>query len=105
MVAGADDAAHEVRLVAGWLDQQPALRTILAEAELAEPGLSLDALVSALRSGGGGIGRRGFRWPSQTEAGRAVLIWGLMRDIAASESAGVDTARVVFDYAHSVSPL
>src|SRR5712664_3942844 len=103
MVAAAEDASHEVRLVAGWLDQQPAIRAILAEAELADPGLSPDALASALRNGGRGLGRRGFGWPSQTEAGRAFLIWQLMRDIAASEDDGTDSTRVVINYAHSVS--
>lgn len=103
LVAAAEDASHEVRLVTGWLDQQPAIRAILAEAELAEPGLSRDALAVALRIGGRGLGRPGFRWPSQTEAGRAFLIWQLMRDIAAGDDDGTDSTQVVINYAHSVS--
>ncbi len=100
LVAAAEDASHEARLVTGWLDQQPAIRAILAEAELAEPGLSPDALASALRSGGSGLG---FRWPSQTEAGRARLIWQLMRNIAADDDNGTDSTQIILTYAHSVS--
>src|SRR6266487_3943703 len=103
MVAAAEDASHEVRLVVGWLEQQPAIRAILAEAELADPGLSPDALAPALQDGGRGLGRQGFRWPSQTEAGRAFLIWQLMRNIAVGDDDETDSTRVVINYAYSVS--
>jgi hypothetical protein len=102
MVADCEDAGHEVRLVTGWIEQQPALRAILAEAERAEPGLDHDILASALRDGGGGIGRS-FRWPSQTEEGRAALIWHLMKHIADEELGGTEGTRIVINYAHAIS--
>jgi len=102
MVVGCEDASHEVRLVTGWIDQQPALRAVLAEAERAEAGLHPDALVSALQGGGSGLGRQ-FRWPSQTESGRTCLIWHLMRRIAADDSDGTDSPRIVINYAHAVT--
>lgn len=104
MVAAAEDATHEVRLVTRWMDQQPAIRAILAEAAIADQGLSPDALTSTLLNGGSGIGRQEFRWPSQTEAGRAFLIWRLMLDIAAAEDdRTVDSTSTVINYAHALS--
>src|SRR5580658_5373598 len=94
IVASCEDASHEVQLVTGWIDSQPALRAILAEAEQAEPGLDQDALVTALQNGGSGLGRQ-FRWPSRTEAGRAFLIWRLMRRIAADDEGPADSTRIV----------
>jgi hypothetical protein len=102
IVASCEDASHEVQLVTGWIDSQPALRAILAEAEQAEPGLDQDALVTALQNGGSGLGRQ-FRWPSRTEAGRAFLIWRLMRRIAADDEGPADSTRIVLTYAHAVS--
>jgi hypothetical protein len=101
LVAGGEDAGHEVRLVTGWIEQQPALRAILAEAERAEPGLDHDGLGPALMQGAGGLGRS-FRWPSQTETGRADLIWHLMRRIAADDRDGTEGTRIVINYGHSV---
>ena len=103
MVANSEDASHEVRLVTGWLDQQPTIRAILAETQLSEPGLAPDELVSALRDGGSGLSRE-FRWPSQTESGRAFLIWQLMRQISADDNDdGTVGTRIVITYAHAVS--
>jgi hypothetical protein len=102
LVADCEDAGHEVRLVTGWIEQQPALRAILAEAERAEPALDHDSLIAALQQGGGGLGRT-FRWPSQTEEGRAALIWHLMRQIAAEDLDGTDGTRMVINYARPVS--
>jgi len=51
--------------IAGRGYQQPALSTILVEAERAEPDLAYDGLGSALLQGGDGLGRS-FCWPSQT---------------------------------------
>jgi hypothetical protein len=101
MVVGAEDASRETRLVTGWIEQQPALRAILAETELAEPGLDPDSLISALRNGGRGLSRR-FEWPSQTEAGRAYLVWRLMGQITADDET-LDSTRIVINYGHSVS--
>jgi hypothetical protein len=102
MVAGCEDASHEVRLVTGWIDRQPALRAILTEAERAEPGLDPAALVSTLLNGGTGLGRQ-FRWPNQTEDGRAFLIWQLMRRMTADDEAGTDSTHIVMQYGHPVS--
>lgn len=102
LVADCEDAGHEVRLVTGWIEQQPALRAILAEAEWAEPDLDRDGLGEALPQGGSGLGRS-FRWPSHTEAGRATLVWHLMRRIAAEDQDGTDGPRIVITYAHAVS--
>jgi hypothetical protein len=57
MVASAEDAAHEVRLVADWIGQRPALRAILAEAEGAEPGIDHGSLALALQQAGSGLTR------------------------------------------------
>lgn len=72
IVAKLEDAGHEVRLVTGWIIQQPARCAILGEAEHAEPGLVQDILVSTLEQGGRELGRH-FRWPSGTEAERVAL--------------------------------
>jgi hypothetical protein len=98
MVADCEDAGHETRLVAGWIEQQPTLRALLAEAEREEPGLDPDSLITALRAGRGGL-----RWPSQTEEGRAVLIWHLMQRIAADDLDGTDGPRIAINYARPVS--
>jgi hypothetical protein len=102
LVADCEDASHEIQLVTGWIDSQPALRAILAEAEQAEAGLDQDALVTALQNGGSGFGR-GFRWPSRTEGGRAFVIWHLMRRIAAEDEGATDSTRIALNYAHAVS--
>jgi hypothetical protein len=102
MAADNEDASHEVRLVTDWIDRQPALRAILAEAQRAEPDLDPEALVSALRDGGRGLSRS-FRWPSQTEAGRAFLIWQLMRRIAAEDNEENAADRMVLNYGSAVS--
>ena len=101
LVAPGEDASHEVRLVTDWIAQRPALRAILAEAERAEPGLDHEGLVSALRQGGGGLGRS-FRWPSQTDESRATLIWCLMRRIAAEDQDGTMGTQIVLTYARAV---
>ncbi len=102
LVADCEDAGHETRLVTGWIEQQPTLRALLAEAERAEPSLDPDSLITALREGGGGLGRS-FRWPSQTEEGRAVLIWHLMKRIAADDQDGTDGTRIAMTYGRAVS--
>lgn len=101
MVANWEDAGHEVRLVTDWIAGQPALRAILAEAELAEPGLDHDSLVTALQ-GAGGLARH-FRWPSEKEAGRADLVWHLMRRISDDDRNGIDGGQIVISYTRSLS--
>jgi len=99
VAASNEDASHEIRLVTGWIDSQPALRAILAEAKRAEPELDPEALVSALTGGGD----RAFRWPSQTEAGRAFIIWQLMLRIAAEDSDEATADQMLFHYGSAVS--
>jgi hypothetical protein len=98
MTADNEDASHEVRLVTDWIDRQPALRAILAEAQRAEPDLDPEALVSALTGGA-----FAFRWPSQTEAGRAFLIWQLMCRVAAQDSDPAAADRMVINYTSALS--
>ena len=102
LVANSEDAGHEVRLVVSWMAAQPALRAILAEAEQAEPGLDLDGLAPALREGAGGLGRL-FRWPSESEAGRAALIWHFLQQMAEDDKAGTDGSRIAINYGHALS--
>jgi hypothetical protein len=101
MVANWEDAGQEVRLVTDWIAGQPALRAILTEAELAEPGLDHDSLVAALQ-GTGGLARH-FRWPSEKEAGRADLVWHLMRRISDDDRTGIGGDQIVISYTRSIS--
>jgi hypothetical protein len=98
LAADSEDASHEVFLVTDWIDKQPALRAILSGAEQAEPDLDPEALASALIGGA-----YAFRWPSQTEAGRAFLIWQLMRRIAAEDSDPAAADRMVINYTSALS--
>jgi hypothetical protein len=98
MTADPEDASHEIRLVTEWIDGQPALRAILAEAGQAEPELDPQALVLALTDD-----TRTFRWPSRTEASRAFIIWQLMRRIAAEDGSLADPEDVIFTYGDAVS--
>jgi len=83
MVASFEDISHEIRLVINWITTQPALRAILAEAERGEPELDFDAWEQSLMQYSGER-----LWPTGTEAGRASLIWRLMRRVADAEAAG-----------------
>ncbi|MCX9193121.1 hypothetical protein C3Y87_17210 [Carbonactinospora thermoautotrophica] len=74
-------ASREVYLVVDWIDRQPALRALLAEAERAEPDLDFDAFQTSLSNRYGT-----FSWPSRTEEGRAPLVWKLMRHIAEADT-------------------
>jgi hypothetical protein len=58
--------------------------------------------VSALQNGGTGL-NRGFCWPSQTEDGRAFIIWQFMRLIAAEDNDETDSTRMVITYGHPLS--
>jgi len=75
-------AGHEVRLIVDWINRQPALRAVLAEAALVEPDLGFEAFEQGLRGG------QRLSWTSQSEEGRAVLAWKLMQHIADDERAG-----------------
>lgn len=67
-------AGSRIRLIVDWIEKQPALRAILAEAAHAEPVLHFDAFHASIT--------RDFSWPCSTEAGRATLVWQLLQHIA-----------------------
>ena len=46
---------------------------------------------------------RAFRWPSQTEGGRAFLIWQLMRRISGEDNDQTDSTAMVSTYARAVT--
>ena len=96
MVADLEDASHEVRLVTVWITQQPALGAILAEAEQAEPGPRPGRPDGRARARRRGLSRH-FRWPSHTEAGRAGLIWQLMRRVTADDADGTDSKQILME--------
>jgi hypothetical protein len=98
MVADFSTAGREVRLVVDWITTQPALRAVLAEAERVEPNLDPDAFTSYLKSLHGV-----FAWPTQTDDGRATLVWGLMQRIADDDRAGVKGDQITIAYAHRLS--
>jgi hypothetical protein len=97
MAASHEDASHEIGLVTDWMGCQPALLAILAEASQDEPDLDPQALVTVLTDGS-----RTFSWPSQTEAGRAFLIWQLMRHTAAQEKHPDAPDRTVITYGMTI---
>ncbi|MER5385964.1 hypothetical protein ABT040_37925 [Streptomyces sp. NPDC002688] len=80
MTAPYSSAGHEVRLAVNWINSQPALKGLLEEAARKE--LDLDR--EKFRTGLSRSGR--FFWPSQTEEGRATLVWELMQDIAGKDA-------------------
>jgi hypothetical protein len=88
-------AGHEVRLAVDWITKRPALRAAIAQAGRAEPDVDADAFVSSLKE-------QVFSWPTQTDDGRAALIWTLMEHMAAEERAGADPDRVAITYGFSV---
>lgn len=83
MTAGYGAASHEVRLAVEWIESQPALRAILAEAARAEPDLDFEAFHQSFAHLRGHL-----TWPNRTEEGRATLIWDLMKRHAAADAAG-----------------
>ncbi|MFD0425296.1 hypothetical protein [Streptomyces parvus] len=80
MTAPFSSAGHEVHLAVTWINSQPALRGLLEEAAQAEQDLDYE------RFRAGMDGDLQFIWCSQTEEGRATLIWRLMQDIAQGEA-------------------
>jgi hypothetical protein len=93
MIATHSDAGHEVSLTVHWINKQPALLAILAEAEAVEPDLSLEDFLSALKRHGM------FSWPSSTEDGRATLVWKCMQRITSEIASGAESGRVGVNYA------
>ena len=98
IVANYEDAGHEVSLTVDWINNQPALRAILAEAEVVESDLDFEHYLTSLQSSGGGFGG-GFSWPSRTEEGRATIVWKCMQRIAADIANKGNIARVGVEYA------
>ena len=76
-------ASHDVRLIVEWIEHQPALRAILAEAELVEPHLDFDGFHASFEQMLGDLA-----WPSTTLEGRVTLVWNVMRRIATADTAG-----------------
>jgi hypothetical protein len=97
IVADPSDAVHEVSLTVNWIGQQPTLQALLAEAEAVEPGLDAGIFSTAIRQ------HQGFRWPSETEAGRATLVWKLMQAMAAEYRAGAGSVQIVMNYGHGLT--
>jgi len=92
LVDGDDDSIdHEVTLIRDWINEQPALRAILAEVANSEPAMDFEDWRSRL----GNVDQ--FKWPSRSEAGRAWTIWQLMNAIATAHEAGAEYQ--VVDYA------
>jgi hypothetical protein len=73
---------HQVLLTRDWINAQPELRAILAEAEQVERNMSFRGWRLNLAAS------KKFAWLSRTEAGRAWLAWRLMDHLAANFEAG-----------------
>jgi hypothetical protein len=69
--------AKEIDLVVAWIADQRALVYILDEARLAEGPPDAETWLEEARRGQ-------WDWPTKTEAGRAVLVWDLLRHISVS---------------------
>ncbi|GAA4010426.1 hypothetical protein GCM10022247_35790 [Allokutzneria multivorans] len=76
-------ASYEVRLTVEWIENQPALRAILADAALVEPDIDTDAFLQSFDHMRGAL-----TWPSRTEEGRVALVWQLMKHHAAADATG-----------------
>jgi hypothetical protein len=90
------DLVHEIKLVADWIDAQPALRAILAEARLAEPGLDFDTWYKQAQT----TQRAGTGWPSRTEEGRASLVWQLVQTIACGADNAAELTIRAYSFSH-----
>lgn len=97
LVATYDSAAHEIRLTVDWIKRQPALTSLLAEAELVEADLDFSEFDAMLRTARGQV-----LWPNRTAEGRATLIWWLMQHIAEADAVGTDDT-LVLSYSHQVA--
>lgn len=82
MIAHPEDLGWEIRFVADWVANHPALRSILTAAERVEPDLDFLVWDQNLQK------QRMLEWPTNTEAGRASLIWHLLRHIAEADRTG-----------------
>lgn len=70
--AGYSRLSYEMDQVVSWITNQSALVSILEEARLSETLPPVDEWLPS-------VGRQDWSWPSRTEAGRAVLVWDLIR--------------------------
>lgn len=93
MTANSHTISHEIHLVTDWIAQEAALRAILVEAELAEPGLDFPRWAADVAN----YGVR-FAWPNNTESGRAVLGWKLMQRIRDGAARGNQDAAFEFTF-------
>jgi hypothetical protein len=76
LVAGYRSFPNEAAMTRNWIQAQPPLAAILAEAASVEPDLDVEGWRQGLSA------RTRWVWPSATEAGRATLAWSVLDDIA-----------------------
>jgi hypothetical protein len=89
-------ASYEVRQAVTWIESQPVLRAILADAALVEPDLDAEAFHRSFERMRGNL-----TWPSRTEEGRATLVWELMQRHAAADTDGRGD-ELTIHYGHGV---
>lgn len=66
--------AYEVALITEWMGKQPAIRALLEGISTEDAEISVNEWVTQIQS------QRGLFWPTTSEAGRANLVWRLLRD-------------------------
>lgn len=75
------DAARELRYITDWIASQALLDAIFVTAARIEPDLDFAAWEQQLRN-------HTLAWPTNTEAGRAWLVWQLLQKVAEADRAG-----------------
>lgn len=66
---------HEMRLTVDWMRGQPAIASVLRDAENADQDVKGEDWIAACGE------RQGLVWPTTSEAGRARLIWAWMQTV------------------------
>jgi len=66
--------AHEVGLITDWMSRQPSIRALLDEIATQDAEISVNEWVMQIHN------QQGLFWPTTSEAGRANLIWRVLRD-------------------------
>jgi hypothetical protein len=69
-----DTYAYEVALITEWMVKQPAIRALLEEIATEDAEISVDEWAAQIQT------QRGLFWPTTSEAGRANLVWRMLRD-------------------------
>jgi hypothetical protein len=75
---------EELVLVTGWINKQPALRSIISEAEKVSPEINIEDFKEAMRAKGH------VRWTSDSEEERAFFGWKVMTDLASGKAQNRD---------------